>query len=57
MTARCSINILTLQTGINVGKTSAGADMVGTTKIFKREIGQEKIACQIQLLIMINAHQ
>jgi hypothetical protein len=43
MTARCFINTLNVQTRINGLKTSAGADLVGTTEIFEREIGEEKV--------------
>jgi hypothetical protein len=56
MTVYCSINILNVQTSIDALKTSAWADVVGATKIFEREIGDEEIVCRIQLFIMISAH-
>jgi hypothetical protein len=56
MTVRCSINLLNVQTLIDVLKTSAGADLVGATKIFEREIGEEEIVCRIQSLVIISAH-
>jgi hypothetical protein len=56
MTARCSINILNVQTRIDILKTSAGADVVGATKIFEKEKGEEEIVCRIQSFIVISAH-
>jgi hypothetical protein len=56
MSARDSINILNVQTCINVLGTSAGADVVGTTKILEREMGEKEIVCRIQSFIMISAH-
>jgi hypothetical protein len=56
MTARCSINILNVQTRIEVLKTNTGVDLVGTTKIFEREIGEEEIVCRIQSFMIIHAH-
>jgi hypothetical protein len=43
MTARCSIKIRNAQTRIDVLRTSVGADLVGATTIFEREIGEEEI--------------
>jgi hypothetical protein len=45
-----------IQTRIDVLKTSAGADMVGATKIFEKEIGEEEIVCRIPSFIMIRTH-
>jgi hypothetical protein len=42
LTARRSINILHVQTRIDVLKTSARADLIGAAKIFGREIGEER---------------
>jgi hypothetical protein len=56
MTARSSINILNVQTGLDILKTSAGADMVGATKILEIEIGEKGIFCRIQSFVMIGAH-
>jgi hypothetical protein len=56
---RCSTNILNplkVEIRIDILKTSAGADVVGATKIFEREIGEEEIVCQIQSFMMISAH-
>jgi hypothetical protein len=54
--ARCSINIRNAQTRRDVLKTSAGADVVGATKILEGEIGEERIICRIQSFILISAH-
>jgi hypothetical protein len=45
MTARCSINSLNVQTRIDILKTSAGRNVVGATKIFERELGEEAVVC------------
>jgi hypothetical protein len=56
MTARCSRNILNVQTSIDILKTSARADVAGSTKIFEREIVEKEIVCRIQSFMMISAH-
>jgi hypothetical protein len=56
MIAPCSINILNVQTRTDVLQTSPGADVVGATKIFEREIGKQEIVCRIQSFIMIRLH-
>jgi hypothetical protein len=56
MAAGCSINFLNAQTHIDVLKTSTGADMVGATKIFEREIGEEEIVCRRQSFILTSAY-
>jgi hypothetical protein len=55
MNARCSINILNVQPRIGILRMSTGAEMVGAMKMFEREIGEEKIVCQMQSFIMISA--
>jgi hypothetical protein len=55
MTHRCSINIINVQTRTEVRKTSAEADMVGATRIFEREIGEEEIICRTQSFTVICA--
>jgi hypothetical protein len=56
MTSRCSKNILNGQTSRDVLKMSAEADVVGATKIFEKETGEEEIVYQRQSFIMISAH-
>jgi hypothetical protein len=46
MTARCFINILNLQTRINVLKTSAEADVVGATKIFEKKLERRRLSVE-----------
>jgi hypothetical protein len=41
---------------MDVLKTSAGEDVIGATKIFEREVGEEEIICRMQSFIMIIAH-
>jgi hypothetical protein len=57
MTARSDRNSLNVRVGIDILKTSAGADVVGATKIFESKIGEEEIVCRIELFIMISAHR
>jgi hypothetical protein len=56
MTARCFLKILNVQTGIDVLKTSAEAEVVGAMKIVEREIGAEEIVCRIRSFSMIGAY-
>jgi hypothetical protein len=56
MTADCSINILNVQTRIDVLKASARADVVGAMKVFEKEMGEEEIVCRMQPFIVISAH-